>query len=409
MPWLEANVVNLRMEFVLRALRDDLPFSTLCADYGISPKTGYKWKERFLQHGMDGLTDLSRRPHHCPVRVPEELLMELVQLKTKHEKWGPKKLRDLLLRMELPVKVPSLSTLKRLLLRMGLVKPQRRRRVRDGGRISQDVVAVEPNDVWTVDFKGWWYSSERERIQPLTVRDMYAKYLLGAVALPDSRSETVRAVFERLFTTYGLPKVIKSDNGTPFACRNSLQGLTALSVWWVALGIGLDRSRPGCPGDNAAHERMHRDLAAEVEGVATGNLKQQQAALAAWRHEFNEERPHEALGQRFPAEVYRRSPRRYDPRPVILEYPARYFRRKVSQVGVIKIEGRPIRLSVALRDWHVGLQPLEPGLFRVWFANLELGEVDVAHEKFLPASTVKTNIAGNADSVYDRIKALPMS
>jgi putative transposase len=409
MPWLEANVMELRLQFVLRALRAELPFSALCAEYGISPKTGYKWKERFLRDGAAGLADLSRRPQRCPLQVPEDLLLELIKLKTLHPTWGPKKLRELLLRMQPPLAVPALSTVKRLLQRAGLVKPRRHRRAQDGGRISQAVAASVPNQVWTVDFKGWWYSAERERIQPLTVRDEFSRFVLCAAVLPDGRTQTARACFERLFTNYGLPQVIKSDNGTPFACRNSLLGLSALSVWWVSLGISLDRSRPGCPGDNAAHERMHRDIACEVEGAARGSLRQQQAALEVWRCEFNHQRPHEALGQRFPAEVYQRSPRRYDPRPVALEYPAGYFRRKVGLHGTIKLANRLISLSVALRGWHVGCQLLGHDMFRVWFANLPLGEIDLLRETFSPAPSVITNVAVDPDNVYDHPQVLPMS
>jgi transposase InsO family protein len=164
-------------------LREDLPFTALCAEYGISPKTGYKWKERFLRDGALGLNDHSRRPRRCPRQVPEELLLELIKLKTLHPAWGPKKLRELLQRMQPPLKVPALSTLKRLLMRAGLVKPQRRRRVPAAGRITQNLVAGAPNQVWTVDFKGWWYSAERERIEPLTVRDEFSRYVLCAQIL----------------------------------------------------------------------------------------------------------------------------------------------------------------------------------------------------------------------------------
>ena len=383
MPWKEANVMDLRTEFIKRAMREELPFAALCREYGISAKTGYKWKQRFLADGLPGLADLSRRPRSSPATVTEDVVCELVRLKGRHSKWGPKKIRDLYVKAQPARAVVSLSTVKRVLDKAGLVKPRRRQRKPEHcGRIANPLVATAPNQVWTVDFKGWWYSPAKQRVQPLTVRDAFSRYALLVQAVPDARMETVQECFSRLFASYGLPLAIRSDNGAPFACTSAPLGLSRLSAWWVALGISLDRIEPGHPEQNGAHERMHRDIALEVEGQVDGDLSAQQAALDIWRCEYNEVRPHEALGMRRPAELYIKSERRFDPTPVVLEYPQGYWRRQVKPNGCIKISNRWVFVSSAIVGWDVGLQPLGTQQFNVWFGPLRLGELNVQDEKF---------------------------
>jgi putative transposase len=386
MPWQEVNVVDLRTEFVIRAMKQEMPFKALCTSYGISTKTGYKWKQRYHTHGRAGLADQSRRPRSHPGRVAEDVVCDLFRLKLKHKFWGPKKILDLLLDQRPLDQLPSLSTVKRLLDKAGLVEPRRRRRAAHCGQLTNRIEASGPNQVWTVDFKGWWLSSDRRRVEPLTVRDEYSRYLLCAQLLPDSRSDTVRECFARLFATYGLPQVIKSDNGTPFACRSAPLGLSRLAAWFVSLGISLNRIEPGRPQQNGGHERMHRDIARELERTVRGDWPAQQAALEAWRREFNELRPHEALGMRPPANVYQRSLRCFDPQPVELVYPGGYLRRKVKANGYIKLSGRWIRLTTAISGWHVGLQLLDCDHFRTWFGTLLLGEICLPDESFTVAA-----------------------
>lgn len=385
MPWKEAYVMDLRSDFVQRALRAELPFAALCREYGISTKTGYKWKERFLANGRAGLADQSRRPKTAPTLVSEDICCEVIRLKGKHEMWGPKKIHDLYLRGNHRLPTVSLSTVKRVLGKAGLTEPRRRRPAKDCGRIANPLTATVPNEVWTVDFKGWWYSTTNERVMPLTVRDACTCFILQLQVVADGRMETVKECFVRLFTEYGLPLVIRSDNGSPFACTSAPLGLSRLSAWWVALGISLDRIEKGHPEQNGAHERMHRDIAWEIEGRVDGDLSAQQASLDSWRHEYNHERPHEALGMRRPAELYTKSERRYDPRPVELEYPADYLRRRVTRVGCIKVCNRLIRISTAVSGWHLGLQRTGPGRFNVWFGHLLLGSLQVEDESFIPA------------------------
>jgi putative transposase len=243
-------------------------------------------------------------------------------------------------------------------------------------------VAAAPNAVWTVDFKGWWYTPDGQRCEPLTVRDAFSRYVLDAELPGDGRNQTIRGAFERLFTRYGLPETIRSDNGRPFAVSSAPLGLSRLSAWWVALGIDLDRIDPGHPEQNGGHERMHRDLAAEVQGRIIGDLAVTAAALELWRQEYNQERPHEALGMKTPAEVYVASPRRYEGTPARLSYGAGWLERQVHRsTGIIKLDGRAIRISEALGGWNVGLKPQEVGFYTVYFGPLCLGRVDVVHQR----------------------------
>jgi transposase InsO family protein len=214
MPWKEKDVLNLRTEFVLRALHGEMPFATLCREYGISLKTGYKWKERFLERGREGLHDRSRRPKSCPKQTAHDEACGYVRVKLAHRRWGPKKVREVYARSRPGEEIASLSTVKRILDKAGLVERRRRRPAAQCGRIENRVEAQRPNQVWTVDFKGWWYSAQKERIEPLTVRDAYSRYVLCAQALGDSSTQAVRRRFERLFEAYGLPETIRSGDTT---------------------------------------------------------------------------------------------------------------------------------------------------------------------------------------------------
>lgn len=296
---------------------------------------------------------------------------------------GSRKIRELYTRQGHDI---SLSSVKRILDKAGLVEHRRSRRSKDCGRIENRIVAGSPNHLWTVDFKGWWYSVDKRRIEPLTVRDAYSRYILCADILPDSRSDTVRERFTRLFELYGLPEAIRSDNGSPFACTRSPLGLSRLSAWWVGLGIALDRSRPGHPQDNGGHERMHRDMACEIEGCIDGDTSAHQAAVETWRHQFNHERPHEALRMRVPADLYIRSQKRYMPDTFELSYPQEYIRRKVNSNGAITIMEARIYISASLGGWDVGLKVTEDGGYSVWFGHLCLGRIDIETESFTVAS-----------------------
>ena len=369
-----------RIEFALKALRAP-NFRELCREYGISTKTGYKWRQRLLEHGLEGLNELSRRPHEQPQGLVEAVVCAMVRLKQAHPHWGPRKIQALYARQH-GGSVPSESSFKRVLERAGLTVPRRVRRWVESGRLSNGVKAQQPNDVWTVDFKGWWKDRAGLRVEPLTVRDEHSRMLLEMRVLADSCTASVRACFERLFERHGLPGAIRSDNGSPFASANGLLGLSRLSAWWLALGIDLERSRPGCPQDNGAHERMHRDVRRELQA---GRIGRDQAAFDLWREQYNTQRPHEALGMRVPAEVYRPSARRYAGTPEDLDYGGMETRRVKHKSGEICYRNEKILISAALGGWSVGLSAREDSLVEVWFSKLLLGHLDPTTASFQAA------------------------
>ena len=367
-----------RIEFGLKALRSE-NFRALCREYGITARTGYKWRERFLRYGIEGMAEESRRPRSSPGALEESEVCEIVRLKEAHRHWGPRKLRELYLRLH--GEAASESTFKRVLEQAGLTeRRRRRRRATEGGRLHSGRRAQAPNEVWTVDFKGWWYDGAGQRCEPLTVRDEHTRYILQLRARENARTLTVRKVFERLFERHGLPQMIRSDNGSPFAAMSALLGLSRLSAWWVALGIDLERGRPGHPQDNGAHERLHRDISLELEGVAGAH---RQAALDLWREQFNNERPHEALAMSTPAALYVPAIRKYHGTPEALEYQA-MGSRKVNSCGKINWQRQRYFLSTSLAGWNVGLQNVNEAV-RVSFGRLLLGQIDSSTASFLRA------------------------
>ena len=368
--------MNQRIEFALRALETE-NFRALCREYGISPRVGYKWKDRLLEEGMWQLREKSRRPKTTPGSLREEEVCRIVALRVRHKHWGARKLQEIYRRRH--GEAPSESSFKRVIERAGLVEKRRKRKASQGGSIGGDRQAGSPNEVWTIDFKGWWHDAQG-RCEPLTVRDEWSRYLLELRALENARMETVRACFERLFERHGLPQAIRSDNGTPFSSSRSLLGLSKLSAWWVALGIDLLRGRPAHPQDNGAHERMHKDIAREVEGTP---YPDRQAALDVWRKQFNEERPHESLGMKMPSELYTPSPRKWEGSPHQIDYQG-LISRMVQASGHIRFEGQPFFLSSALHRWNVGLKPLDDGSLEVYFSKLLLGHLHPDSASFCP-------------------------
>jgi transposase InsO family protein len=383
MPWKETQKMDQRIEFVMKSLHTQ-NFRELCQQYGISAKTGYKWQERFLSEGLYGMAERSRRPHGHADELREGVVCEIVRLKQAHPHWGPRKIQELYRRKHCG-EIPSESSFKRVLERAGLTVARRRKRSVETGRLSSGVKAQEANDVWTVDFKGWWRSREGERVEPLTVRDEYSRMILELRSMPDARGESVRKVFEGLFERHGLPRAIRSDNGTPFGCMSALLGLTRLSAWWLALGINLERNRPRCPQDNGGHERMHRDISLELQRARVG---QDQEAFDLWRQEYNSERPHEALAMRVPAEVYRRSDREYEGTPEDIDYGSMETRKVTVRAGTIGCGRERIFLSTALGGWSVGLNACQDSdLLEVWFSTVLLGHLDLETAGFKPSST----------------------
>ncbi len=369
MPWTKVEPVNQRKEFAMRAIETS-NFRELCQEYGISTKTGYKWRQRFLEHGFAGMNELSRRPNSHADELKEGVVCEIVKLRQAHPSWGARKLRKVYERTH--AEVPSESSFKRVLDRAGLIEPRALRARGESGRLFTGRRAQSPNEVWTVDFKGWWWVANGCRCEPLTLRDEFSRYVLEVRAVSDARTETIRSCFERIFERNGLPQAIRSDNGSPFAHTAALLGLTRLSAWWVALGIDLERGRKGCPQDNGAHERLHLDIQRELRGR---QMPDPQGSFDEWRRTFNHERPHEAIGMKCPAEVYENSSRKYQGSPQDLCYETPEVRR-VNKVGKIGWRGQPIFITTALAGWSVGLAPSGAGHWEVWFGRLLLGHLE---------------------------------
>jgi transposase InsO family protein len=388
--------MNVRTEFVLRVFEAKVPFNDLCKEFGISRKTGYKWKERFLEQGLTGLSDQSRRPANSPQQLGENSVCKIVKLKLAHPSWGPRKIRMVFARSFPDCELPSDSTFKRVLDNAGLVERKTRRPSSQTGRITNRIEAKRPNHVWTVDFKGWWRTRDNNRFEPLTIRDLYSRFVLCTQSLEDCKSDSVKSAFEKVFEMYGLPEVIRSDNGSPFAASNSPMGLSRLSAWWLALGIDLDRIPPARPDQNGSHERMHRDIALEVEKKSAPDFTAQQSALDVWRNSYNHERPHEAIAMQVPADLYTQSTRRFDATPIELDYPIEYLKRMVTTGGSIKLENIRVNISVALKGWHVGLKLESNERYGLWFSRLRLGDVDLKTERF--QATARADVDGKSSS-----------
>ncbi len=384
MPWKEKTMINERTEFALKSLQPEVNFTQLCLEYGISRRTGYKWKQRFLEDGASAMVDQSRRPLNSPNELSELEVCRIARLHERHKHWGPKKIHKLYSDRYTPA--PSLSTFKRVFEKCGWVKKRIRRKSSETGRLTSGLKAEDCNDVWSVDFKGWWRTGNGQRCEPLTVRDEHSRFILTVQSMQTTRTEAVREVFERLFKTYGLPKAIRSDNGSPFASSSAILGLSGLSAWWVALGIDLERGRPGKPQDNGAHERMHLDIRNELECHTQEDLQSQQAAFDIWTNTFNQERPHEALGMQCPAEVYQPSTRRYPGTPENIAYSGKLSRR-VNQSGYISLRGQNYPISTALKGWTVGLLSTGKDTYDVFFARLRIGQIELSTASFLAVTS----------------------
>lgn len=360
MPWKEKRIMALKTEFVRKARRRGANVAALCREYGISRQTGYKWLRRTKEEGIKGLEERTRRPHSVPLSTAEEIVVAIVEERKRRPRWGPTKLRALLVK-RFGNDAPSERTIARVLARFGQIAKRRPKVVRSAPEAKPKVSVEGPNDLWTVDFKGYWLSRDRTRCEPLTVRDAFSKFLLCVDLVAKPSLEEVLPRFKALFERYGVPKAIQCDNGSPFIAMNARGGLTRLSAWWIALGIRLVRSRVGCPQDNGAHERMHRDMAGELEAFPAKTKSAEQGRCDRWRHEFNHIRPHQALGGKVPAELYVKSPRK----PVV-QVPS--YRgctvRRVSRTGAVRLNSDRAFLSGALAGFVVGLQSLGGCRFR---------------------------------------------
>ena len=363
-------------------LSDEWTMTALAARYGISRKTAYKWVDRYEEEQEAGLAERSRAPHAHGRAMAADVEQAIVRLRRAHPHWGPKKLRALLTARDPAGAWPATSTSGDLLRREGLSQP--RRRTRYVVPLTQPLAAAHAaNEVWTADFKGWFRTGDGTRCDPLTVADAWSRFVLCCrIVAPSARG--VRPWFERTFREHGLPRVLRTDNGSPFATTGAAR-LSHLAVWWLKLGIQLDRIDPGHPEQNGRHERFHLTLQQETTTPPAATPGQQQRRFDRMRREFNRERPHEALGQQTPAQHYGPSRRPYPTRLEEPWYDATHQVRRVRQTGQIKWQGQWVFISEAVRREPVGLAETERGDWIVRFMHVELGRIDRQTRRFTPA------------------------
>jgi len=379
MPWKETCAMHERMRFVVAALEEGAVMTEVCERFEISRQTGYKWLERFDQQGIDGLKDRSRAPVRHGRRRPELVKEAILGLRERWPQWGPRKLKVKLAEVMPGIDLPAASTIGDWLRQEGLTRTRRRRR--STAPYSRPFAAVlAANDVWCTDFKGWFRTADGGRCDPLTITDAFSRALLCCQAMERPDYQHVRPAFEAAFCEFGLPGAIRNDNGPPFA-STAAGGLSPLSVWWIKLGIRPERIEPGKPQQNGRHERLHRTLKDATARPPAATLPAQQAEFDRFRREFNEERPHEALGQKPPASLYRPAARSY---PCPLREPAydhTHAVRRVRSNGEIKWGGNLIFVSQVLVGEPIGIAETESGEWLVRYADIELGYLDLKRRR----------------------------
>src|SRR5581483_194344 len=373
MPWKVSKPMDERLKFIARLL-DGERMAGLCREFGISRKTGYKIEARYRACGIEALRHRSRRPYRQANQLPMQIEKLIVRLKQDKPSWGAPKIRERLRRLHPDVHLPAISTVHAVLDRHGLVKRRKRprRELRAGTPLSQ---ALEPTALWCADYKGEFMLADRRYCYPLTVSDFASRYLIACEALATTKEAYAFTVFERLFKEFGLPRAIRTDNGVPFASPNALFNLSRLSVWWLRLGIAIERIKPGCPQQNGRHERMHLTLKLETTKPAGQNFLQQQAKFDDFIDVYNRERPHQAIAMRCPAELYRPSTRPYRGLPE-LDYPLHDKTVTVTTCGRICYKQRKINLSTVFAGQNVGVKQTDDRVWLVSFMHYDLGYFD---------------------------------
>ena len=378
MPWRESCAMDERLGFISDHLSELWTMTELCERYEISRKTGYKWLERYAVFGPAGLMERPRAPHDHGRATPAHLVEAIIGLRRERPSWGPRKIIAKLSARQPEVDWPVASTAGEMLKRAGLVCGRRLRR-RGPPRLGELTVPQHANHVWGVDHKGWVRLGDGKRAEPLTMTDGFSRYLIGLAATGSTSQEEAKPLFEQAFREHGLPEIIRSDNGSPFASTGT-SGLTALSAWWVKLGIKHERIDPGHPQQNGRHERFHLTLLEAMQPPAE-NRAAQQRRFASFARDYNEERPHEALGQRTPASLYRASPRKMPDRLPEPDYPAEAAVRKVRSNGEIKWQGDLVYVAEALIGEAVAVEETQTGQWRVRFFEVPIGWIDPGKKK----------------------------
>lgn len=372
MPWRECKKVDERLKFIARLL-DGEQMSSLCQEYNISRKTGYKIFQRYKDCGLEGLTDRSRRPHRYSNKLPFQIEKVILQIKKEKPSWGAPKIREKIIRQYPEILPPAKSTIHAILDRHDLVERKRRRRYKATG--TELSYGNKPNELWCADYKGEFQLGNKQYCYPLTITDFSTRYLLACEGLTTTKEQYAFTIFERVFKEFGLPEAIRTDNGVPFASPNSLFGLSKLSVWWLRLGISIERIKPGNPQQNGRHERMHLTLKKEATKPAGENFLQQQEKFDDFIHQYNTDRPHQALEMQYPAELYVPSSKKYEGLPEV-EYPLHDKTITVTQCGRICLKGKKINLSIVFAGQNVGIKEVGDNIWLTSFMGYDLGYFD---------------------------------
>ena len=379
-----------KLRFIFEYERDEETMAELCNRYGIARETGYVWLRRYRANGLKGLEELNRAAWRHPNQTPGEMERAVLELREAHMRWGPRKLKRVLERDEPGRSWPAVSTIGEIVKRAGLVVERKKRR-RTESYTEPLAHADGSNRVWCADFKGWFRTRDGTRIDPLTISDAWSRYLLRAQAVEKTDTERVRAIFEAAFREYGMPEAIRSDNGTPFASA-AVGGLSRLAVWWMKLGIVPERIEAGHPEQNGRHERMHRTMKQEVAMPAAEDWRAQQRLIDRFRQEYNEVRPHEALGMQTPASMYEPSRREYPSRVPEPEYPDSMLVRTVKSRGHFRWKKQDVFLSEVLWGERIGLLPVDEDWFTVCFMQVPIARFTARHGRVLPL--LKTKVDG---------------
>jgi putative transposase len=374
MVWTEISVMDARLCFVAACLRDDGGMSLLCARYGISRKTGYKWLTRYRELGAAGLADRSSAPLVLKHTLLGSVTEPILALRRARPSWGPRKLLARLSQDHPGTVWPAASTVGDLLAREGLVTPRRARR--EAAACQALIEPLRPNDSWSADFKGWFRTGDGVRYEPLTVTDNFSRYVLISQAVARPTFAEIKPLFISAFLEHGLPVSLRTDNGSPFAARRGLAGLSQFSVWLLKLDIWPDRIAPGRPDQNGRHERMHRTLNEDAATPRSATWAAQQQRLDEWRLDYNTQRPHEALGQCCPASKYEASQRAYREPALRWDYPCDHHLRRVRGDGYIEWQDQPVYLSEALAKEEVAICRRDDGQWQIRFRAFDLAMLD---------------------------------
>jgi len=370
MPWNNTSVKQMRFEFVKQALKGNKVFIDLCKSFGISTKTGYKWIRRYVEGGIESLEDRSRRPINQPNATPQEIEDLIIAVRKQYSSWGAKKIRPFLIKRYPEILLPSETTISNILKRKGYTTKRRNKLKLAETPILEE--ATQPNQVWTIDFKGWWKTGDDKICEPFTVQDMYSRYILYCEPVTKRTGNNIWSIMEELFKKYGMPERCRSDNGPPFASLG-IGRLTSFVIRLVRAGITPEWIRPGKPQDNGKHERMHRIIKAEVALEPAPTLAKQRLQLQEFQPYYNDIRPHEALDGKTPSEIYLPSDRLWIGADQSPEYPDDYLVRKVGLSGQINVHGHEVFISERLKRDFVGLKEQSQGTYDIFYGPLILG------------------------------------